>query len=169
MRKKLNFFKQPAKGFDENSRGRTDEQIAEFEAKVGFKLPAAYCELMRLQNGGSVQYQKIVGVEDFSFGGGFSALRPELNCHVTNFRDYILLTCDEQELAATQKELSPFYPERLVLFSGLDGHGGAFFDYGYRQHNVVADPSVVFINDDGDDFYPCERFFYSSLNLFIAL
>jgi SMI1-KNR4 cell-wall len=152
MQLKRNFFKQPASGFDENSQGRNNEQLAAFEAKVGFKFPASYCALMRMQNGGSVRYEKIAGIEDFDFNGGFSELRPELEYYITNFKDYILMTCDEEQLAETQKALAPFYPERLVLFSGLDGHSAAYFDYGYRQKEAVANPSIVFIGDDGDDF-----------------
>jgi hypothetical protein len=152
MKFKRNFLKQPAKGFDENSQGRTDEQIAAYEAKVGFKLPASYCEILRQQNGSSVHYQKITGTDDFSFNGGFSELRPELEYYITNFKDYILMTCSEEQLAEAKAKLSPFYPERLVLFSPLDGHSAAYFDYGYRQQKPVAHPSVVFIGDDGDDF-----------------
>jgi SMI1-KNR4 cell-wall len=152
MKFKRNFLKQPAKGLDENSQGRTEEQIGAYEAKVGFKLPASYCELLRQQNGGNVRYQKITGIEDFSFNGGFVELRPELEHYITNFKDYILMTCSEEQLAETQVKLSPFYPERLVLFSGLDGHSAAYFDYGYRQQKPVTAPSIVFIDDDGDDF-----------------
>jgi hypothetical protein len=148
MKLKRNFFKQPARGFDADKQGRTNAQIEAFEAKAGFKLPAAYCELMRLQNGGSVRHQKIAGADGFCFDGPFSRMRPE----PMNFKDYILCTCDEEELAAARKELSPFQPERLVLFFGLDGHSAAFFDYGYRQTEAVANPSIVFISDDGGDF-----------------
>ncbi len=152
MTLKSNFFNQPAKGFDEHSQGRTDAQLAAYEAKVGYKLPVAYCALMRQQNGGGVRYEKIADEENFNFNGGFSQLRLDLNYYITNFRDYILATCDEDDLAATQAELAPFYPERLVLFSGLDGHSGAYFDYGYRQVEPIENPSIVFIGDDGDDF-----------------
>jgi hypothetical protein len=152
MQLKSNFFKQPARGFDAHSQGRTEAQLAEYEKKVGFKLPMSYRELMRQQNGGSVRYEKIANEENFNFNGGFSQLRPDLAYYITNFRDYILATCDEDELATTQKQLAPFYPERLVLFSGLDGHSAAYFDYGYRKAEAVENPSVVFIGDDGDDF-----------------
>jgi SMI1-KNR4 cell-wall len=152
MQLKSNFFKQPAQGFDDHSQGRTERQLDEYEAKVGFKLPASYRELMRQQNGGSVRYEKITGEDNFDFNGGFSQLRLDLAYYITNFKNYILATCDEDELAATQKQLTPFYPERLVLFAGLDGHSAAFFDYGYRQAEPVKNPSIVFIGDDGDDF-----------------
>ena len=63
MQLKRNFFRQPASGFDENSLGRTNEQLAAFEAKVGFKLPVNYCQLMRQQNGGGINGQQVVSVE----------------------------------------------------------------------------------------------------------
>ena len=149
---KPNFFKQPALGFNEHSQGRTELQLADYEFKSGFKLPQSYRELMKIQNGGSLRYEKIADVENFSFYGGFSEMRPDLDFYITNFRDYILLTCEDEDLAITQKELAPFYPERLILFAGLDGHSAAYFDYGFRQNKVVETPSVVFIGDDGDDF-----------------
>ena len=149
---KPNFFKQSALGFNVHSQGRTDAQLDDYEAKAGFKLPQSYRELMKIQNGGSLRYEKIADVEDFTFYGGFSEMRPDLAYYVTNFKDYILCTCDEEELAATQKELAPFYPQRLILFAGLDGHSAAYFDYGFRQNEPVETPSIVFIGDDGDDF-----------------
>jgi SMI1-KNR4 cell-wall len=152
MKLSRNFFRQPALGFDMYTQGRSDQQIEEFEAKVGFKLPESYCELMRQQNGGSLQYEKIIGIDGFGFSGGFAQLCPELAHYVSNFKDYILLSCYPEELEAAQKELAPFHPERLVLFSGLDGHSGAYFDFGYRQNEVRINPSIVFIGDDGDEF-----------------
>jgi SMI1 / KNR4 family (SUKH-1) len=149
---KSNFFIQPAKGFDEHSQGRTESQLADYEAKAGFKLPASYRQIMAIQNGGSIRYEKIAGVEDFTFYGGFSEMRPDSVYYISNFKDYILCTCAEDELAAVQKELAPFHPERLILFAGLDGHSAAYFDYGYRQNEAVENPSIVFIGDDGDDF-----------------
>jgi hypothetical protein len=62
---------------------------------------------MQLQYGGRVRYEKIIGAEDFSFDGGFSDLRPELNHYITNFRDYILATCDKDDLAEAQKNYRP--------------------------------------------------------------
>lgn len=152
LKLKPNFFKQPALGFDEHSLGRTEAQLADYEAKVGFKLPNSYRQIMAIQNGGSLRHENITGVEDFSFYGGFSPMRPDLHYYVTNFKDYILCTCDAEQLAAVQQELAPFYPERLILFAGLDGHSAAYFDYGFRQKEPVENPSIVFIGDDGDDF-----------------
>lgn len=154
---KSNFFKQPALGFDEHSLGRTEAQLADYETKAGFKLPASYRELMKIQNGGSIRCEKIAGVEDFSFYGGFSPIRPDLSCYVTNFKEYILRTCEADELAQLQrdqahKQLAPFHPERLILFAGLDGHSAAYFNYGFRQDKPVENPSIIFIGDDGIEF-----------------
>jgi SMI1 / KNR4 family (SUKH-1) len=147
-----NFFRQPVRGFNEKTRGRTAEEIEAFEARVGFKLPSSYADILRTQNGRGVHYRKIAGAEDFNFDGGFSSLPEEGSYRITNFREYILATCDEEELAVVEENLAPFFPNRMVLFAGLDGHSAAFLDYGYRLEEAVADPSVVFISDDKDDF-----------------
>jgi SMI1-KNR4 cell-wall len=87
MQLKSNFFKQPAKGFDDHSQGRTETQLDEYEAKVGFRLPTSYRELMRQQNGGSVRYEKILGEDNFDFNGGFSQLRLDLAFYFTNLKN----------------------------------------------------------------------------------
>jgi hypothetical protein len=147
-----NFLIQPSRGFDERTRGRTQDELAQYEMRIGFQLPTSYKTLMQQQNGGSVRHQKIQGFGEISFYGGLRQIGSELDNHVTNFREYILLTCDEDELLQSQQELAPFHPERLVLFASLDGHSGAYFDYGYRQTEPLQRPGVVFIGDDGDDF-----------------
>lgn len=147
-----NFIKQPALGFDEHSRGRSAAQLKAFEKKIGFSLPDNYIEIMKLQNGGAVSHSKIAGVEDFDFKDGFRPIRPDLDDFIDNFRDYILLTCDDEQLQVATQLLKPFHPERLILFSDLHGHAAACFDYGYRLDKPLANPEVVFIDDDGDDF-----------------
>ena len=49
------FWKQPAQGFNEESRGRTEEEINIREKQIGFKFPETYRSLMKLQNGGYIR------------------------------------------------------------------------------------------------------------------
>jgi hypothetical protein len=106
---------------------------------------------MRQQNGGAMTYTKVDGLEGVAFDL-LSGIRTDSAAPLMTFRDYILLTCDPDELQEVEAELDPFHPERLVLISGLDGHSGAYLDYGFRSAASTEVPSVLFIHDDGDDF-----------------
>ncbi len=143
-----NFIKQPAEGFDEHTQGRSVAQLDAFEAKIGFALPNNYRKIMQQQNGGSIRYSQIHGVEKFSFAGGFSQIRPDLEYYIYQFNAYILATYSDEELLEAKKTLKPFYPERLILISGLDGHGALCLDYGYRSETISKNPAVVIIDDD---------------------
>jgi hypothetical protein len=106
---------------------------------------------MRQQNGGVMTYTKVDGLEGVAVSL-LSGIRTDSAAPLMTFRDYILLTCDMDELQEVAEELDLFHPERLVLISGLDGHSGAYLDYGFRSAVPTAVPSVLFIHDDGDDF-----------------
>ncbi len=143
-----NFFKQPAEGFDVHSQGRSAAQLDAFEAKIGFALPSNYRKIMQLQNGGSVRYSQINGVDQFSFNSGFRELRLDLDYYIYQFNNYILATYSDEDLLEAKQTLMPFYPERLIIFSDLDGHGTICFDYGYRSEVILETPEVVIIDDD---------------------
>ncbi|MCU0863737.1 MAG: SMI1/KNR4 family protein [Planctomycetes bacterium] len=144
---KPNFWIQPCDAFDERSRGRTETELAAHEASIGFRLPRAYRELLRLQNGGEIRWSELPG-SDLSVSHFSEIGRPG---HLVNFRDYLLATASDEELADCARQHAPFHPERLVLFSGLDGHSCACFDYGYRQAEPRTEPEVVFLGDDAGD------------------
>jgi hypothetical protein len=141
--KYTNFFEQPAEGFDQHSQGRT--------AKIGFALPSNYRKIMQMQNGGSVRYKQINGVEQFDFHCGFRELRPDLDYYIYQFNDYILASYSDEDLQEAKETLEPFNPERLIIISDLDGHGTICFDYGYRTKSIVETPAVVIIDDDDSD------------------
>ncbi len=145
-----NFVKQPSEGFDEHSQGRSVAQLDAFEAKIGFALPDTYRAIMQQQNGGSVRYGRISGVDKFSFDCGFTEIRPDLPYYINYFSDYILATYSDEDLLKAKEALNPFYPERLIIISGLDGHGALCLDYGYRAENTLETPAVVVIDDDPD-------------------
>jgi hypothetical protein len=147
-----NFLIQPRLGLTESKRGLSDAQLQAYESKIGFKLPESYKALLRAQNGGSTRYGKIKGCEDFCFSGPFSSVSLGDEYRITDFLDYMLATCEPEEIEELRLPLHPFYPERLILFSGLDGHSAAFLDYGFRSEEPAENPGVVFISDDGDEF-----------------
>jgi hypothetical protein len=144
---KPNFWIQPCRAFDTGSRGRSDAELDAHEARIGFRLPREYRELLQLQNGGAIRYSELPGA-DLTIGHLDGIGAPG---HLVNFREYLLATADDEELAAFAQQHAPFHPERLVLFSGLDGHSCACFDYGYRQPHPRAEPAIVFLGDDAGD------------------
>ncbi len=143
-----NFFHQPVEGFHQHNQGRTEAQLNAFETKIGFALPKTYRQLMQLQNGGSVRYGKIPGVDQFGFHSGFMAIRLDLDYYIYQYHDYILASHSHEDLLEARQTLAPFYPERLILVSGLDGHGAICLDYGYRTEAILETPAVVVIDDD---------------------
>ena len=147
-----NFFVQPCDGFNALNQGLTSAQLDQYEQKIGFALPQSYRQLMQIQNGCAVRYSNIAGTDAFDFACGFHPIRLDIDYYLYVFTDYILATCDEDELAEIRQTDAPFYPERLIIFCGLDGHSTLCFDYGYKQHLPVAEPAVVYMSDDGDDF-----------------
>ena len=42
---------------DEERKGATDKQIKQAEKQLGIKLPASYVELLKIQNGGYIQFE----------------------------------------------------------------------------------------------------------------
>jgi hypothetical protein len=144
---KPNFWIQPCRAFDERRRGRTEAELAAHEARTGFALPHAYRELLRLQNGGAIRYGHLPGADfclDHLSGIGRAGA-------VVDFRAYMLATASEDDLAACALEHAPFHPERLMLFSSLDGHSCACFDYGYRTTEPRVEPTIVFLGDDAGE------------------
>jgi hypothetical protein len=144
-------------GFTAKTQGRTEAQLDAAESALGFALPPTYRSLMAQQNGGAVNYTEVAGLNQVSFD-----LLSEISSDeappvspfspLLTFREYILLTCDQEELDEVVTALAPFHPERLVLISPLDGHSGAYLDYGFRSETPTSSPGVLFIHDDGDDF-----------------
>jgi hypothetical protein len=148
-----NFWRQPARGFTATTRGRTEAELDAAETALGCALPSTYRLLMSQQNGGALRYTAVAGLAQVSFDL-LSKMRSDDDSvsPLLTFRDYILYTCDDEELDAVMTELAPFHPERLLLISPLDGHSGAYLDYGFRSEAPALTPGVLFVHDDGDDF-----------------
>lgn len=152
-----NFWKQPAKGFDENSRGRTRDEIMAREAQLGLKLPNLYKELMLLQNGGYVK-KKGYKSEKYDFSGGLltngSSIAP-LN-GLPHFYDTFegvlreFLRPNEIKEWANSEHC---HPERLIVISAMDGHSCLCFDYGWKSEFAFSEPEVcVFDLETASDF-----------------
>ena len=182
-----NFWKQPAEGFDENSRGRTESEISAREAQIGLKLPKLYKELMLLQNGGYVR-KKGYKSEKYDFTGGLlingSTIAP-LNGypHFYDTFEGVLREFLRPNEIKDWANSEYCHPERLIVISAMDGHSCLCFDYGWKSEFAFLEPEVcVFDLETGSEFpqevlreisfetfvsnlvysgYECDSFYYS--------
>jgi hypothetical protein len=145
------FWRQPAQGFTEKTRARTSAELAAFEQAIGIALPQSYRDLLMQQNGGSIWPSTLPGLDaDLHFGGipHGDSIYP-----LNRFSDYVACTCDLDELFDDGRQRPEhFYLDRLIVISGLDGHGCVCLDYGYLQAEPFEQPQVCFFSDDGDEF-----------------
>ncbi len=144
-----NFWIQPSNGFDEKSVGLDIKTIEKKEIELGVVFPSLYKQLMQLQNGGRIR--RCSFIEDSEEIGSF------LNIHfkkyrINTFLDYLKLTKSDDDLKEMYTQFDFCYPERLVTFADFHGHGGIFFDYGWRLKEKQLSPSVVIIIDYGNEF-----------------
>lgn len=145
------FWIQPAKGFTDRSRGRTEEEIARIEAGIGFRLPSLYRDLMKIQNGGYLRrraYPYADGVRELFYNG--AVLDPIFEGSVVTVLQDLGEFMEEEEL----EQLSPTefnYLDRLVIASTMYGHSYMCFDYGWQQEAVRAEPEVCFFDLEGDN------------------
>ena len=113
----------------------TNEAIVAAQTKLGVILPGDFLELMKISNGGYVNYTKRAFPVDFSLNSGDLFIKVEeiMGIH----EEGILLS----EYLAEEWDL----PKNLVLFSG-SGHAWIGFNYAGRDI-----PNVVYVEpDDGD-------------------
>jgi hypothetical protein len=147
------FWIQPAKGFTDRSRGRTEEEIAQIETDIGFRFPSLYRDLMKIQNGGYLRrraYPYEDGVRELFYNG--AKLNPIFEGSVVTVLQDLGEFMEEEEL----EQLSPTefnHLDRLVIASTMYGHSYMCFDYGWQQEAVRSEPEVCFFDlESGDGF-----------------
>lgn len=138
-------WKQPAEGFTEKTIGRTEEQIDEKEAEIGFKFPVLYREHMKLQNGGylwksSLNYNGEVN-ELFYNGSTIDAI---FNHNGYKTLKDVLMEYMDIELLESSTENEFLNLDRLPILSHMDGHTMLCFDYGYNVENEYDIPEIVY-------------------------
>lgn len=138
-------WKQPAKGFTEETIGRTEEQIVQKEIGIGFKFPALYKEHMKLQNGGHLWKSAL------NYNGEVN----ELLCNDATFdpiinhngyktlKDVLLEYMDKEELESSSNT-NFLYLDRLPILSYMNGHTILCFDYGYNVESEYETPEIVY-------------------------
>jgi len=137
-------WKQPAKGFTEESKGRTEEQIVQKETEIGFKFPALYREHMKMQNGGYLWKSALSHngeINELFYNG--STIDPIVNHGgYKTLKDVLLEYMDKEELESSSK--SDFLDlDRLPILSHMDGHTMLCFDYGYNVKSEYETPEIV--------------------------
>jgi SMI1 / KNR4 family (SUKH-1) len=145
------FWQQPAAGFNEASRGRTESELDHYQQAIGFRLPSLYQQLLMRQNGGALRYAQLPCFD--SAIANFSGIpHADSRYPITQFTDYVECTCALDALFESKAPPKYFDLRRLILFSDLDGHSAACLDYGYLMADALVEPQVCFISDDGDQF-----------------
>jgi hypothetical protein len=146
------FWIQPPAGFTEATRGRSERELAAFEARVGYALPHGYRALMMAQNGGYVRASCLPGA-DFTLEELSPILTPEeAPLAITTFEDYLRLSSYQAQIDSLRAAHAFCDPTRLVTFALLHGHLIACFDYGWLQETAKPEPSIAFFSDDGEQY-----------------
>lgn len=154
------FWKQPAIGFSDITRGRTEEEICKREEKIGLKFPKTYRDLMKIQNGGSLKKSAFYyngRCQELFYNGATLDRISETTKGYQNMLDILSEWNDEKELAAfSSTEYN--HLERLPIISHMDGHSSMCFDYGWNQKDVKEKPEVCFFNDEFKEYLRIETF-----------
>ena len=158
---KLNtFWKKSTEELTEKTRGRTENEIQIREKQIGFKLPKAYCEIMKLQNGG------LLNKSAFEYKGKIQPLfynvavideiYPE-PIGYENMLDVLSEWMDEEEIDEVS-DTEYNYLKRLIIISHMDGHSFMCFDYGWKEKEIKEEPEVCFFNDDFEEYIRLKNF-----------
>ncbi|MDJ1494554.1 SMI1/KNR4 family protein [Cytophagaceae bacterium DM2B3-1] len=145
------FWIQPAEGFNDRSRGRTEEEIAQIESTIGFRFPDLYRNLMKLQNGGYLRkcaYPYEEGVRELFYNG--AELNPIFDGSVESVFQGLSEFMDEEEIEElSQGEFN--FMDRLIIVSNMYGHSYMCFDYGWQEEAIRSEPQVCFFDLEGEN------------------
>ncbi len=133
---------QPAEGFNEENKGRTEEQIREKEALIGFKFPDLYREHLKIQNGGYLRkcaYNDKGNLYLLLYNG--ATFDPIDDTFYFTLKDVLVEYMNMEELASQYDFL---YLDRLPILSQMDGHTMLCFDYGYKEESPFEIPEIVY-------------------------
>lgn len=112
----------------------TEEDIKKAEEIFNIKLPKAYLNILKDQNGGEIIYNAFPIRENNFISEPFIEV------------EYIYGIGENPGILDTYYLLNEWeMPEGLILFNG-DGHTWLAFDY----RNVTSEPPIVYVNNDED-------------------
>lgn len=143
-------WQQPHEGYDSDSVGRTEEQIAEMEAIIGFRYPELFREHMKIQNGGFLWKNALIHegqVNEFFYNG--SAISPIIpTAGYKTLKDVLLESVDMDEIQeAIGLEFLDL--DRLPVLSFMFGHTIVCFDYGYNVQSPYEVPEIAYFELEG--------------------
>lgn len=117
----------------------TEEMVREGETILGVKLPSAYLEMLRFQNGGFLAKRRFPTSQPTSWADDHVEVNEFFGLGCQHGLDSPLGSRDMSEIW--------MYPEGLLWLSG-DGHTGFFLDY--RSCGPQGEPSVVWLDMETD-------------------
>ncbi len=143
---------QPMEGFNEKNKGRTEEQILAREAKIGFKLPHSYREMMKVQNGGLLNkaMYSFEGTTMELYFSGFDAI--DETAGYNTFEDILKEDINDEEIRKYANS-DICIPSRLPILSQMDGHCYLCFDYGWLQENPITEPEICLFDLEAGDYF----------------
>lgn len=110
----------------------TDEMVNEAEQQLGYKLPQAYIDILKEQNGGSINYT--FPDYDLRLHGSICGIGP-------NFPNIV----DERLPLLDSADFVSFDVEKLLPFDG-DGHWYICLDY----RNNTTEPEITYLDMEED-------------------
>jgi hypothetical protein len=109
----------------------TDQAVSAAEAQLGVKLPAAYLELLRKQNGGPLRATWPATYSRVLWGIGPQA--PSI-------------TCDQARFRPRHREPRHWAPAGSELLIPFDGDGDWFLCFDYRKLGAREEPAVTLLD-----------------------
>ncbi|WP_422929088.1 SMI1/KNR4 family protein [Singulisphaera sp. PoT] len=122
----------------------TDEMVAAVERKLGYKLPAAYVELMRHQNGGIPRRTDHRTLEATSWAHDHIAITGIFSIG----RDKPSSLCGEVGSRFWVEEWG--YPEIGIYFADCPSAGHDMICLDYRACGPTGEPRVVHVDQESD-------------------
>ena len=122
----------------------TEETIISVEQELGYKLPAAYIELMRTQNGGIPKNTAFPTGERTSWAEDHVAIHAILGIG----RDKSYSLCGDGGSRFMIDEWG--YPEIGVYFGDCPSAGHDMICLDYRKNGAQGEPQVVHVDQEAD-------------------
>jgi len=121
-----------------------DEMIASIENELGYKLPASYIELMRIQNGGLVEKSCFPTTEDNSWADDHIAITGIMGIG----RDKTYSVCGELGSQFMMEEWG--YPNDGVYIADCPSAGHDMILLDYSNCGKYGEPEVVHVDHEAD-------------------
>jgi hypothetical protein len=126
----------------------TDDAVRAAEAQLGVKLPDAYVELLRQQNGGYLRASWPASYAQMLRGIGPTS--PSL-------------TLDQTEWRLANRAASGWAPTKPALLIPFDGENHWAMCFDYRKHGPLAEPRITYVDAECEEEEPVAKSFLAYL------